>query len=581
MSATTSDPRRAELASRLLVTLLAGIFLLGLLGFVVAVLDADGRADGVPATPSSGTATSRPEEALAPGAALSSGRQAYDLTVAGSSSPALDAATPSPFPDARETVPAVVASEPPPVDQVVPIVPVVGYWSTLESVSRRDLVKALETGRMRGVRPIIVEEAIVDALAATLGIEIHPDVQRGDIGRVRRAATRRGLGLVAAPDLEPALRALAIDGRSLVGNERVDDLADWPLTASLPLPPEEGWDQSRTWVLVAGGDSFTDRGVYDTVVRRGRGVDFPFDGGTAKVTGHGCCDPVYHDNVVPRYRLTGGKGVVRRLFRDAELAIVNHEMPTTPRWGFHGSGFIFSGRPDLTKIFTRAGIDWVSLANNHIKDYGTQGIEDTRRVLRRSGLGFGGAGKDLDQARRISYLDVDDTRLAVIPCVDVAPAIWASPGVSGATPCKDAYIVKDIKRARREADLVVVFPHWGVEYTRQPLPSMRKHAARWVKAGADLVIGAHSHVAGAIEDIEGVPVLYSLGNLIFDQHWSTNTMESALLEATFHGPTLVTLRLHPYIVHETAQPNLLDPARGEGRRLLRAIRGASSDWLDW
>jgi poly-gamma-glutamate synthesis protein (capsule biosynthesis protein) len=188
---------------------------------------------------------------------------------------------------------------------------------------------------------------------------------------------------------------------------------------------------------------------------------------------------------------------------------------------------------------------------------------------------------DLAEARRISYLEAGGTRLAIIPCVAVAPAAWAAPRVSGATPCRDSYIVKDIKRARREADLVVVFPHWGVEYTRRPPPSLRTHAVRWVKAGADLILGAHSHVAGAIEEIDGVPVLYSLGNLIFDQHWSTNTMESALVEATFHGPSLLTLRLHPYIVHATSQPNLLDPTTGEGRRLLKAIRDASAAWLDW
>jgi hypothetical protein len=58
-------------------------------------------------------------------------------------------------------------------------------------------------------------------------------------------------------------------------------------------------------------------------------------------------------------------------------------------------------------------------------------------------------------------------------------------------------------------------------------------------------------------------------------------MESALVEATFHGGRLVVLRLHPYLIHASSQPNLLDPARGEGRRLLRQIRAASSDWLDW
>jgi poly-gamma-glutamate synthesis protein (capsule biosynthesis protein) len=146
----------------------------------------------------------------------------------------------------------------------------------------------------------------------------------------------------------------------------------------------------------------------------------------------------------------------------------------------------------------------------------------------------------------------------------------------------DQHIRKDIRKARRAgADVVIVFPHWGVEYTRRPLESMRKHAARWVDAGADLVLGAHSHVAGAVEDIDGVPVLYSLGNLIFDQHWSVNTMMSALVEATFHGDQLVELRLVPYIVHDQAQPNLLEPNEGEGRRLLLEIKQASSAWLDW
>ena len=94
-------------------------------------------------------------------------------------------------------------------------------------------------------------------------------------------------------------------------------------------------------------------------------------------------------------------------------------------------------------------------------------------------------------------------------------------------------------------------------------------------------VASASHVAGSIEDIDGAPVLYSLGNLVFDQQWSTNTMESALLEATFHGDQLFELRLRPYIIHDTSQPNFLDATKGEGRGLLLAMKQASSDWLDW
>ena len=277
------------------------------------------------------------------------------------------------------------------------------------------------------------------------------------------------------------MRALSIDGKSIFGNERVADVTDWPLLANLVLPEGDGWDQAQTWVLVAGGDSFTDRGVYDSVVRKGRGLDYPFDGGTAKVTGHGCCDPVFHDNVVPRYMLTGNKGAVRKLFRSAELAVANHEQPVTSKAEFHSGGLRFSGKPELTEIFTRAGIDWLSLANNHINDYGADGIKDTRRILSRYGIGFGGAGKDLEQARQVKFLDAGGTTVAIIPCLGIVRQYWAQPGSAGATPCLDRHLVPDIRQAAREADVVIVYPHWGVEYTRKPLPSMRQHAAKWVR----------------------------------------------------------------------------------------------------
>lgn len=579
MSDLSTDPRRAAMASKLLVAVLVGIFLFAMLGFALAVLDADPSdvTRPVPASlPAVETTAAKPPEGE------SSVPVRLALAEAEPSGPAEASPLPSAAPSAVPSPSAVV--DPPAaamVEASMPMVPVTGFWSTRDGIGRRDIKAALESGRIKGFRRITVDDRIVEALATELGIEVHADVQRADAAGVARSVSRRGLGLMAATDLAPSMRALAIDGASLVGNDRIKTIADWPLSVTLTVPEDGGWDQAQTWVLVAGGDSFTDRGVYDKVVRKGKGVDYPFDGGTARVTGHGCCDPVFNDNVVPRYRLTGNKGMVRKLFRDAELAIANHEQPVTDAAVHHTSGTRFSGKPALTRIFSRAGIDWLSLANNHIKDYGADGIKDTRRILRQNGIAFGGAGKDLAQARRISYLDAGDTRIAIIPCLDIVPIYWAGPRQSGATPCLDRYLVPDIKKAARKADFVMIFPHWGVEYTRQPLPSMRKHAARWVKAGADLVMGAHSHVAGSIEDIDGKPVLYSMGNLIFDQHWSTNTMESALLEATFHGGDLVELRLRPYIIHDTSQPNFLDPSKGEGRRLLLSMKKASSDWLDW
>ena len=596
-SVPTRQTARARFGSKLLVAILVFLFAISVVGFASAVIDAGDTASPSP-NAGPGAAT---------GASVDASADRFRLAVAEASVP------PSPSVPSPSASPASQSDAP----QLRPIVPVVGFWSRTDGMPRRDIKAALETGKAKGFKRIVVEEGVAAGLASTLNIELHADVRVRDRSRVEAAVAKGGLGFLEVTDVSPRVKALRINGAALFGNDRVDSLDAWPLMADaataasedddggtgdedqapeasgapevVPLAdakddPEAAprtWDPADTWVLVAGGDSFTDRGVYDNVVNKGRGVDFPFDGGTARVTGHGCCDPVFNDNVVPRYELTGDKGIVRKLFRSAELAIANHEAPVTEGWAFHRRGFRFSGKPELTRVFTRAGIDWVSLANNHIKDYGTDGIADTRRILKKFGIAFSGAGKDLKQARKTRPLDINGTKVTIIPCVGVARAAWAGPKTSGGTPCLDQYIVKDIKKAARTSDVVIVFPHWGVEYTRQPLPSMRKHAARWVKAGADLILGAHSHVAGAIEDIDGSPVLYSLGNLIFDQHWSTNTMESFMLEATFNGDRLVQLRLHPYIVHAQSQPNLLDPRKGEGRRLLKSVRAASRDELDW
>jgi poly-gamma-glutamate capsule biosynthesis protein CapA/YwtB (metallophosphatase superfamily) len=579
MSNTDADARRAERGSKLLVIALVSIFLFGIIGFLVAVLDSDSRDEALPARPSLPAIEIDADSAQGAGA-LPPPR----ILLALAEPPPSAAPDVSAAPEASAAPGATAEPSLAPVamtEVLTPVVPVTRFWSKQDGLTRRQIVTGLETGKTSATRRILVEASIADDLATSLGIEIHADVRRADADKIAAAVSNGALGLLAANDVTPSMRMLEINGRSLSGNDRVKRVEDWPLLVTHAVAEDEAWDQGKTWVLVAGGDSFTDRGVYDKVVRKGKGVDYPFDGGTAKVTGHGCCDPVFNDNIVPRYVLTGNKGMVRKLFKGAELAIANHEQPVTESAVHHTSGTRFSGKPALTRIFTRAGIDWLSLANNHIKDYGSDGIKDTRRILRQNGIAFGGAGKDLEQARKIEVLDAGDTRVAIIPCLGIVKPYWAGPDTSGATPCLDRYLVPDIKAAKRTADVVIVFPHWGVEYTRQPLPSMRQHAARWTKAGADLIVGAHSHVAGSIEDFDGAPALYSLGNLIFDQHWSTNTMESALLEATFHGGDLVELRLRPYIIHDTSQPNFLDPHTGEGRRLIKSIQAASKDWLDW
>jgi hypothetical protein len=126
---------------------------------------------------------------------------------------------------------------------------------------------------------------------------------------------------------------------------------------------------------------------------------------------------------------------------------------------------------------------------------------------------------------------------------------------------------------------VIVFPHWGTEYTAETTPLQRRLAHAAIDAGADIVIGSHTHWAGAVEVYRGRPVFYSLGDFVFNISRSEQTEEGLMLELTYSGPRLVQVRMRPYLILDGSQPNLLDPA-GSGKVVMRQVFGAS-DALPW
>ncbi len=320
-----------------------------------------------------------------------------------------------------------------------------------------------------------------------------------------------------------------------------------------------------------------DRGIYARVVNQHKGLNYPFDGGTAVVTGRHCCGTYFGYGAfdVPDFHLTGNAGAVRSLVQNADLAIANLEDPTPDNWIFHVFGIPFSGDPALLQMFTNAGIDWVTIANNHIDDYGASGIKDTMRHLPEYGLQFAGAGLNIDQASQYSVLDVHGVKVAILPCVAVFPSEWAKgSSKAGGMPCTDPRMIPNIQKAAAEDDFVIVFPHWGIEYTLVPIDSERKLAAQFMAAGADLILGAHPHVAQAVEDINGKLVFYSMGNFVFDQNWAEITMEGLLVESTFEGKHLMQTQMLPIIDADQSQPNLLDP-NGSGKIVLQRMEKAS------
>jgi hypothetical protein len=459
----------------------------------------------------------------------------------------------------------------------VPMVPVVSFWSTVQTITRTELIAALE-GRSTRYRNVIVPAGDKAQIATRLGATVAATVKSGTVVQIRAAVRTGALGLLRANDITPAVRALAIDRAQLFGTKHLASLEAWPLLIDAAGVPSTGVDPAGTWTIVAAGDILLDRGVARQVKVLGKGVDFPFDGGTAEITGYTCCSGFGYR--VPTYRRTGDRGAVRELFTGADLALANLESPIDDQFRYHTEGTTFSGDPKLLDGVQRAGLDFVSLGNNHINDAGSDGILETIAELDRRKIAHSGAGKDITTARRAAILQTHGVKVAILGCDAVlGTRYWAGPSKAGSRPCS-RLVPNDVRAAKRQADIVIVFPHWGAEYRANPAAQQRSMAAEWVAAGADMVIGNHAHWAAAIEQVQDKLVFYALGNFVFDQMWREQTMEGLVLELTFQGRELRQAWLRPTLVIDQSQPNFMDPA-GDGQRVLQQVRNASNTLLPY
>ncbi|HEX4933709.1 MAG TPA: CapA family protein, partial [Gemmatimonadaceae bacterium] len=390
---------------------------------------------------------------------------------------------------------------------------------------------------------------------------------------------RKALAFLRADDVDESVRALAWGGTALFGVDRVKTLADWPLIARLPVAADATpYDPGAAWTMVAGGDILLDRGV--ALAIKDKGVNFPFDGGTVEITGI-CpdCSPFGWD--LPYTKRTGNKGVVRELVKGADIAIANFENPAPDNFRFHGSGTIFTANPASIKGLQNAGIDWVSLANNHIGDAGRAGMLQTICNVEKYGIAHAGLGRNAKAAHTAALLEVNGVTVGLLGYDAIAKVYAADADTPGSARLTKKALKADIKAARKAgADVVIVMPHWGIEYRSTPFPRQQELARYAIDAGADMVIGNHAHWAGALEVHDGKPIWYALGNFVFDQTWSIPTMEGITVELTFDGKDLVQAVMRPHLILDRAQPNFLDPL-GDGKAVLSQVFRASKGMLEW
>lgn len=204
------------------------------------------------------------------------------------------------------------------------------------------------------------------------------------------------------------------------------------------------------------------------------------------------------------------------LFGQSDYNIVNLEAPVTKstskilKTGPH----LKSDRGSTEKVLKVLNINMCTLANNHILDYGEQGVLDTLNFCHKNGIETVGAGRNKEESSKIYFLDTSEYRIGII---NIAENEWASAttttaGANGMDIIDD---VKSIQNAKQHCDFLLVIVHGGHEYYNLPSPRMQKQYRFYIDNGADLVVGHHPHCISGMETYKEREIYYSLGNFLF------------------------------------------------------------------
>lgn len=207
---------------------------------------------------------------------------------------------------------------------------------------------------------------------------------------------------------------------------------------------------------------------------------------------------------------------------DAVIANLEGPITTFPSKSVNSTfgstnNYIFTFHPDIVSMLNDFNFSLVSLGNNHIRNFGVEGITQTKNFLREGGIGFfGNTGEESSSQERIYFMEKENKRLAFV-------------GVNQFVANGFAVGEEDILFAREQSDIVIVLPHWGNEYWPESGDVIKKQAHRFIDLGADLIIGSHPHVVQQVEEYQGKKIYYSLGNFVFDQYFDEEVKKGLLV----------------------------------------------------
>lgn len=465
----------------------------------------------------------------------------------------------------------------------VPLLVVVNFWNpvtaldsaTLDAVLRREITNWVALGGA---------DCPIEVLTYhRAGLPALPQMDRTGVRRVMNqeamvaavSATPGAIGIVTWPMVNPRLKVLTIDGINPAWSLDSVDLTSYPFWTELALtlpPPSRVWDwlTGRFWrerrfrrelqasfvpsKELGGKPAFTLAAVGDVMLSR-----------KVAKTSHSHGDFCYSFlKVAP-------------ILRRATLAFANLESPLSDQ----GQQLnMFRADPGFLVGLHYAGIDLVSLANNHIMDYGTVAFLDTMERLTAQRVYYVGAGSDLTKARQGRLFNLGGVKVGFLAYTQVGPGFtytrvpqhWAATDeLPGVVPARVDYLREDIVRLKQSADLIIVSFHWGQEYVHLPTAEQQLLGRTALAAGADLVLGHHPHVIQGLAFGEEGIIAYSLGNFIFDQQPEA-TRQGLILEAAGDRQGIRQLRCTPIIIKDE-QPQVAEG--DEAQRIMGLLHAVS------
>lgn len=256
-----------------------------------------------------------------------------------------------------------------------------------------------------------------------------------------------------------------------------------------------------------------------------------------------------------------------QIMRDADIMCINNEFTYSTRGApLNNKAYTFRADPSRVDILNELGVDIVSLANNHVYDYGEQSLIDTMATLKQAGILYYGAGHDLDEAMKPVYFEIQGKTIAYIAAsraekYKMTPQ--ATENKPGILRCYDTELfIQSIKEAKENSDYVIAYVHWGTEFSHELENVQITTGKEYLDSGADIVIGAHPHCLQGIEFYNGKPIIYSLGNFWFNGQ----TVDTMLLNINFYGDVndeFIELKIVPAIQADNTTTIVTDQSEKE------------------